>query len=119
MRVLKLVAIVLCLGYLTSCTVARIAAVTALAAGGYAALSEEDKKAHDNTLVQALQSNSEQSWKNEKNGTSGTFTPLKTVQVDGQTCQQMREIIRIKQDVSEATFAACRGSDGSVERKKT
>tara|TARA_R110002167_G_scaffold218886_2_gene423517 strand:- start:29 stop:388 length:360 start_codon:yes stop_codon:yes gene_type:complete len=118
MRAVKLLAIVLCLGYLTNCTVARLAAVAALSAGGYAALTAEDKAAHDATLVSALQSNHEQSWKNEKNGTSGSFTPLKTVQVDGQNCQQMREVIRIKQDVSEATFAACRGSDGSIERKK-
>lgn len=118
MRVMKFMAIVLCLGYLSNCTVARIAAIAALTAGGYAALSEEDKAKHDSTLVMALQSNSEQSWKNEKNGTSGTFTPMKTVEVDGQKCQQMHEVIRIKGDVSEATFAACRGSDGSIERKK-
>lgn len=118
MRVLKLLTIVLCLGYLTNCTVARIAALAALTAGGYAALSAEDKEKHDSTLVMALQTNKEQSWKNEKNGTSGTFTPEKTVEVDGQKCQQMHEVIRIKGEVSEATFAACRGSDGSIQRKK-
>ncbi len=108
----------LCLGYLSNCTVARIAALAALTAGGYSYLSEEDQAKHDSTLVMALQSNHEQSWKTEKNGTSGTVTPLKTVQVDGRNCQQVREVIRIKGDVSEATFAACRGSDGSIERKK-
>ena len=119
MRVTSLVAVVLCLGVLTSCTVARIAAVAGLTAGGYAVLSAEDQERHESTLVMALETNKEQSWKNEESGTSGTVTPLRSVQVNGQQCQQMREVIRVKGDVSEAEFAACRGDDGSVERKQS
>lgn len=79
-------------------------------------LDKADIAYHDRTNQRALENNKSgvaSTWKNPDSGASGTVTPTKTVQHNGQVCREYTQSISVGGQAQKAFGTACRQPDGS------
>lgn len=79
-------------------------------------LDKADITYHNRTNQRALESNKAgipSSWKNPDSGASGTVTPTKTFQQNGQYCREYTQSISVGGQAEKAYGTACRRPDGT------
>ncbi len=79
-------------------------------------LDRADKAAMEQANQRALESGhtgQATAWKNPDSGNSGTITPTKTYQSNGQNCREYQQTITVGGKTEQAHGTACRQPDGS------
>ena len=99
-----------------------IAAAVGGLAGAYAGgeigrgLDENDRRMSQQTAQLALENNQtgqESSWRNPDTGHSGTSTPTRTYNSNGQDCREFESTVYVEGKSETASGRACRNEDGS------
>jgi surface antigen len=94
------------------------AALMGGALGGFVGnkLDDRDKQMAAQAATQAFEQNAagqESVWKNAQTGNSGSITPTRTYQQNGQYCRQYQQTISIGGEPQSSYGTACRQADGT------
>ncbi len=84
-------------------------------------LNKADVAYHTRAQARALESNragTTSTWKNPDSGASGSITPTKTYDRDGQNCREFTQTIRVGGKTQTGYGTACRDSSGDWQIQK-
>src|SRR3546814_4366030 len=78
--------------------------------------AERDRQTAQATDQEALETNADgesSSWSNPDNKTSGSMTPVSSMQTAQGTCRKYEKSVMVDGKLEQATGTACRNSDGT------
>ncbi len=110
---MRIAAVVGVIAMLVVAAAAQASGLGFMARGPMARFNDADMKLLNDAIEQAQDLGTAVEWANDKTGSSGSVTPVRTFEERGMACRDLRVVNRHRQLESSGVFAMCQRKDGT------